>query len=201
MASIFTKEYGVVKEKLGIKNDHATPRITHVVLNVGVGKNRDSKPYIEAVQRDIALLSGQAPHERHARKAVAGFKVREGNLVGYRVTLRGKRMENFIQRFVHVTLPRVRDFRGIKVGSLDGHGNLSVGLREHLAFPEIHPEATDVVFGIQVTFSTTAETNTEGEILFRSLGFPLTTDKGVDDAFDVAQGKVKHKSKKYKVRS
>lgn len=154
-------------------NMHAVPRITRVVLNVGVGKQRDNKQHMEAVQRDLALMAGQRPQERLARKAIAGFNVRQGNVVAYRVTLHGKRMEDFIQRFVNVTLPRVRDFRGLPLKSLDGQGNLSVGLREHLPFPEIHPEETDVIFGVQVTFVTTAKTNQEAEQLFRKLGFPL----------------------------
>jgi len=178
MTDGFTKEYAALREQLGVANVHAIPRIVQVTVNVGVGKNRDSKQHLEAVQRDLALITGQAPHERRARKAVAGFNVRAGNLVGWRVTLRGKRMEDFIRRFVEITLPRVRDFRGLPVRSLDGRGNLSVGLREQLAFPEVHPEQTDVVFGVQVTFTTTAQNDADGEKLFRSLGFPLTTKEG-----------------------
>lgn len=157
-------------------NVHAKPRIVQVVVNVGVGKQRDDKNFMEAVRRDLALITGQHPQERRARKAIAGFNVRENNIVAYRVTLRGKRMHDFVQRFVHITLPRVRDFRGLSLTSLDGRGNLNVGLREHLPFPEIHPEKTDAIFGVQVTFVTTATTNEEGEALFREYGFPLTDD-------------------------
>ncbi len=174
MATLFATEYKKVQEDLARTNIHSVPRIKEVVINVGVGKNRDNKQYLEAVQRDLALISGQRPHERLARKAIAGFNVRQGNIVAYRVTLHGKRMEDFVQRFVHVTLPRVRDFRGLSPKSLDGHGNLNVGLREHLPFPEIHPEETDVIFGVQVTFVTTATTDEEALVLFRTLRFPLT---------------------------
>lgn len=160
-------------KQLGIKNIHAIPRITKVVVNVGVGKQRDDKNYLEAVMKDVATITGQKPHERRARKAVAGFKVREGNVVGYRATLRGKRMEDFVQRFVNVTLPRVRDFRGIPITSLDKQGNLSVGLREHLAFPEILAEQTDDIFGVEVTFVTSTQDPNQARMLFEGLGFPL----------------------------
>ncbi len=173
MATSFTTEYTAIQKKLDIANPHAVPRITAVVLNVGVGKSRDSKQHLEAVRRDMALISGQHPHERLARKAIAGFNVRQGNIVAYRVTLHGKRMEDFVKRFVHVTLPRVRDFRGLSPRSIDNGGNLNVGLKEQLPFPEIHPEETDIIFGIQVTFVTSAKNKEEAEILFRTLGFPL----------------------------
>lgn len=155
-------------------NVHVAPRVTHIVVNVGVGKHRDDKAYLEAVRKDLKAITGQAPHERRAKRAVSGFNVRRGNLVGYRVTLRGQRGEDFIRRLVHVTLPRVRDFRGVASKSFDGHGNLSIGLSEQLAFPEIHPEKTDVVFGVQVTLVTSAQDDKAGADLLRSLGFPLT---------------------------
>lgn len=155
------------------RNIHAVPRVEKVVVSVGVGKNRDNKAYLEAVQKDLKSITGQQPAERRARKSVAGFNVRQGNLVGYQVTLRGKRAEDFVIRFVNVTLPRVRDFRGLSTRLLDGWGNISVGLREQLAFPEVHADQTDVVFGVQVTVTTTAKTNEEGEKLLRALGFPL----------------------------
>lgn len=176
MPTLFTKEYTSVQKDLGITNMHGVPRISAVVVSVGVGKQRDNKQYIEAVQRDLALITGQRPEVRVARKAIAGFNVREGNIVAYRVTLHGKRMEDFVKRFVHVTLPRVRDFRGLSPASLDGGGNLNVGLREHLPFPEIQPDQTDVIFGVQVTFVTTARTDEEALVLFRTLGFPLIQD-------------------------
>lgn len=182
MASVFTKEYQALQKELKLTNVHAVPRLLRVVVNVGVGKQRDVASFREAVQQDLARITGQRPHPRHARKAVAGFNVRQGNLVGYRVTLRGKRMEDFVTRFVHVTLPRVRDFRGLSTDLLDGQGNLSVGLREQLPFPEVHPEKTDVIFGLQATFVTSARTNAEGVALFRALGFPLTANaKGAED--------------------
>lgn len=161
-------------EKLGIKNPHAVPQIEKVVVNVGVGKNRDNEKHITAVKKDLAAITGQAPAERRAKKSVAGFNVREGNLVGFQVTLRGKRAEDFVTRLIHATLPRVRDFRGVSANSFDGHGNFNVGLKEQLPFPEIHPDKTDVLFGVQVTITTTAEGDEAGEALLRALGFPLT---------------------------
>lgn len=174
MTTLFAPEYKKVQRELSRSNPHSVPRIREVVINVGVGKNRDNKQYLEAVQHDIALISGQRPQERRGRKAIAGFNVRQGNVVAYRVTLHGKRMEDFVQRFVHTTLPRVRDFRGLALTALDGHGNLNIGLREQLPFPEIRPEETDVAFGVQVTFVTTAATDAEATVLFRALKFPLT---------------------------
>lgn len=168
-------------QDMAIKNIHAVPVITKVVVSVGVGKNRDNKAYIEAVERDLAAITGQKPQVRLARKAVAGFNVREHNVVGYKVTLRGKRMEDFVQRFVNVTLPRVRDFRGLSLKSLDGGGSLSVGLPEHLAFPEIHPDKTDVIFGVESTFVTSATSPQVAEQVFRAFGFPLKTQDQTED--------------------
>jgi large subunit ribosomal protein L5 len=171
-------------KELSISNVHAVPRVDRVVVNTGVGKKRDDAAYLTAVQNDLNAICGQRVHARVARQAVAGFNVRAGNLVGYRATLRGKRRDDFIERFVNVTLPRVRDFRGLDPKSLDGHGNLSVGLAEHLAFPEINPDKTDVIFGVEVTFVTTARTDAAGEALFRAMGFPLKERKPLTDEKD-----------------
>lgn len=165
------KKPNKVEAKAG--NVHAVPRVERVVVNVGVGKMRDDKKFLAGVVDGLQAITGQMPHECRAKKAVAGFKVRQGNLVGYRVTLRGQRMDDFVKRFIGVTLPRVRDFRGIEVSSFDGKGNLSVGLTEQLAFPEVQVEKTDIMFGVQVTLVTTANNDREGEALFRLLGFPL----------------------------
>lgn len=173
MKTRISEEDTRLQEQLKVKNIHQVPHITRVVVNVGVGKQRDNAPFIRAVVQDITAITGQMPHERRARQAVSGFNVRQGDLVGYRATLRGQRMRDFVQRFVHVTLPRMRDFRGLPLTSLDGQGNLSVGLPEQLPFPEIRPEKTDFVFGVQVTFVTSAADNADGEALFRVYGFPF----------------------------
>ncbi|MFH1354092.1 MAG: 50S ribosomal protein L5 [bacterium] len=164
----------------GKLNIHAVPRVTSVVVSVGVGKNRDDKVFLEAVQKDLKAITGQMPHECRAKKAVAGFNVRQGNLVAYRVTLRGQRMNDFVRRLVHLTLPRVRDFRGVGVSSFDGHGNLNYGLKEQLAFPEIHPEKTDAVFGVQVNIITSAPDDKSGIKLLRELNFPLAEASELD---------------------
>lgn len=170
-------------KKLGVRNRHALPRITRVVINVGVGKHQNDASFLEAVRKDLRAIGGQQPHERRARAAVSGFAVRAGSVVGLSATLRGRRRDDFVRRFVHATLPRVRDFRGVSRESLDGHGNLSIGLAEQLAFPEIHPEKTDVVFGVEVTFVTTARTDEEASALLTALGFPL-----VDRTADSREG-------------
>lgn len=199
MASLFAKEYAALQKQLGLQNVHAVPRIVRVVVNAGVGKQRDNSALLKQVQRDVAAITGQKPHERLARKAVSGFNVRQGNLVGYRVTLRGKRMEDFVRRFVVMTLPRVRDFRGIALSALDGKGNLSVGVREQLSFPEIHADQTDVVFSLQATFVTSAASNEEGEALFRALGFPLTREEvdATEVAIETAASRRQREEKKH----
>lgn len=174
------KSKQALMQELGIENPAALPSITHVVVNAGTGKQRDDKSFIEAVQKDLAKITGQKPQEKRARKSVAGFGVRQGNLVGFKVTLRGERKNDFINRFVNITLPRVRDFRGIPMSSFDGYGNLNVGLREHLAFPEIDPEKTDVAFGVQVTFVTSTRNNKEALSIFKQLGFPLVEENPQD---------------------
>jgi large subunit ribosomal protein L5 len=168
-----SKEDLALMKSLDIDNVYTLPKITRVIVSSGVGRQRDDKSFIEAVKKDLARITGQQPHERMAKKAVAGFNVREGNLVGFRVTLRGKRMEDFVDRFVNITLPRIRDFRGVKLSSFDGKGNLSFGLSEHLPFPEIDSEKTDVVFGVQVTFVTSADNDEHGKALLKNHGFPL----------------------------
>lgn len=154
-------------------NLHAIPRIEKVLVGVGVGKNRENAKYVEAVRKDLAAITGQAPAPRLAKKSVAGFNMRQGNLVGFQVTLRGKRARDFVTRLIHVTLPRVRDFRGIPKSGFDRRGNISLGLKEQLPFPEVRPDQTDVVFGVRITITTTATTDAEGEALLRGLGFPL----------------------------
>lgn len=177
MSELFTTAGQRLMKELKRTNAYEVPRISHVVVNVGVGKQRDNKAFIEAVVKDLATITGQKPHERVARKAVAGFNVRQGNLVGYRVTLRGQRAADFTERLIRVTLPRVRDFRGIPTSQFDGRGNISVGITEQLAFPEIQADKTDVIFGLQITFVTTARTNEDGQALMRALGFPLTNEQ------------------------
>ncbi len=195
--SLFQEAQSKIMAQLNISNVHAVPKVTKVVVNVGVGKQRDNRPFVEAVVHDVATITGQKPHERKARLAVSGFNVREGNVVGYCTTLRGKRMQDFVQRFVGLTLPRVRDFRGLPLTSLDRQGNLNVGLREQLPFPEIHADKTDAIFGVQVTFVSTATDSTSGEVLFRALGFPFAAAGDLDEVvLETARSRAAREKKK-----
>ncbi len=165
------------KEKFALKNDMAVPHITKVVINTGIGrmltKSSNSKEVIERISRDLALLSGQKPSLRPARHSIASFKIRKGMPVGMVVTLRGKRMGDFIYKFINVVLPRVRDFWGIPLKNIDKNGNLNYGIKEHIVFPEINKEEKSVSFGLEITFVTNAHDREKAQELFRLLGFPL----------------------------
>ncbi len=161
-----------MQERFSFKNVMAVPRIEKVVVSSGVGKFQDSKQLLE-ISRALALITGQRPAGRPARAAVAAFKTRQGDLVGYQVTLRGKRMWDFLARLVHVALPRSRDFRGIPPTVFDPKGNLTLGLREHIVFPELTGEDVRFIFGLGVTVVTTARRREEGIELLKLLGFPI----------------------------
>jgi len=167
-----TKTIPLFQEKFGKGSVMATPRIEKVVVNVGVGRIKDEKER-EEVRKFLELVTGQKAQVRPARIAIASFKIRQGATIGYRVTLRGKRMREFLERLVHVAIPRMRDFRGLSESALDGHGNLHIGIREHIIFPEMIGEDIRRVFSLQVSIVTNAKTHERGELLFRSLGFPL----------------------------
>jgi large subunit ribosomal protein L5 len=160
------------REHFGARNILAVSRIEKVIVNVGIGRLKDDKER-EEVKRSLILITGQVPQSRPARIAIASFKTRKGSLVGYRVTLRGKRMEDFLERFVYVAIPRMRDFRGLAKTAIDEHGNLNVGVREHIVFPELIGEDIRRIFSLQVTVVTNAGTKEKADLLFRSLGFPL----------------------------
>lgn len=161
---------------LGIGNIMAVPRVEKVIVNVGVGKFTKDDKYISAVVDDITRITGQRPVKTVAKKAIAGFKIREGNIVGVVATLRGKRMLDFLQKLVNVALPRVRDFRGVSVKGFDGQGNYSLGLREHIVFPEVSPDAVERTFPLEITVVTTAKNKEQGEKLLRKLGFPFSKE-------------------------
>lgn len=163
-----------LRERLGRTNALSLPRVDHVVVAAGVGKHGKEGPFLAHVTEGLALLTGQKPAPTRARKSVAGFKLREGQVAGMRVTLRGKRMEDFLRRLVHVALPRVRDFRGIPVTSIDASGNLTIGIREAQVFPEVDPRTVETPFGLEVTVVTTAASAEEARVLFDALGFPMT---------------------------
>jgi len=162
---LFQKEFGVTSQL-------AVPRIEKVTVNIGIGRLKDDKEREEA-RRFLELVTGQKPEPRPARIAIASFKTRKGSLVGLRVTLRGKRMWDFLERFVYVAIPRMRDFRGLPATAVDEHGNLNIGVREHIIFPEMIGEDIRRVFSLQVIVTTNAHTHERADALFRSLGFPL----------------------------
>lgn len=167
-----TEVIPALQKDFGHKNATSVPQIDKVVVNVGVGKAKDSN-MIELAEKTIRRITGQHPVKTKAKKSIAGFKLREGTVVGLTVTLRGKKMTDFIEKLIHVTFPRVRDFRGLSVKSFDEQGNLSIGLKEHMAFPEIRPDEVEQVHGIEVTIKTTADNAEEGAALLKGLGFPF----------------------------
>lgn len=166
-----------MKEKFKLSNGLEVPKIIKVVVNTGVGKFLKDSGQVSDIEESIRVITGQKPLRTQSKKSVAGFKIREGLEVGMKVTLRGKRMWDFIERLVGASVPRIRDFRGVKESSVDNGGNLNLGIKEHLIFPEIAPEKVKNVFGFQVTIVTNARNREEGLELFRILGFPIEKSK------------------------
>lgn len=162
---------------LDVKNALALPRVMKVTVNVGIGKFQKEQARVDEILAALTAITGQKPVLAKARKAIAGFKIREGLEVGTRVTLRGRRMWQFLDRFLYATLPRTRDFQGIPLSSVDASGNCNIGLREHMIFPEIVPEKVQTVFGLQVTITTTAKDRKSGLELFRKLGLPFRAEE------------------------
>ncbi len=154
------------------KNVMQAPRVQKVVISVGVGKVKD-KNKLALIENRLAQITGQKSAPRGAKKSVAAFKVRQGDVIGHQVTLRGKRMYDFLEKLVHIALPRTRDFRGIKPSAIDDMGNITIGIKEHTIFPETADEDLRDVFGFAVTVVSSAKTKTEAEAFFRHLGFPL----------------------------
>ncbi len=162
-----------MKSEFGYKNDMAVPKITKVTLNVGLGSNLKDAKYLETVEKTLTRITGQKPVQTKARKSIAGFKIREGMVIGVKVTLRGERMYNFLYKLLNVAFPRVRDFWGISDKVLDRQGNLALGFKEHIIFPEIKPEEVDRLHGLQIIITSSARKREEGLQLFRLLGFPF----------------------------
>lgn len=166
-------------EIFGYKNLMAVPKIKKVIVNTGFGRlvsgkpSNEQKKIQEAILRDLTLITGQRPVLTSAKKSISGFKIRKGMPVGARVTLRGQRMYDFLERLIYIALPRTRDFRGIDPNSFDDKGNLTIGIKEHIAFPEISPEEVKNIFGLEITVVTTSNTKKEGVKLLRLLGFPI----------------------------
>ena len=162
-----------LKEEFGYKNIMEVPKITKITLNMGVGEALGDKKLLDSAVADMEAIAGQKAVVTKARKSVAGFKVREGWPIGCKVTLRRDRMWEFLDRLIDISLPRVRDFRGINGKSFDGRGNYSMGVKEQIIFPEIDYDKVDKVRGMDVTITTTAQTNEEGRALLKALQFPF----------------------------
>jgi len=160
-------------KKFGYKSVMQIPKLDKVVINVGCGEARDNPKVIDAIVTDIAAITGQKPVVCKAKKSVANFKLREGMNIGVKVTLRGEKMYEFVERFFNLALPRVRDFRGINPNSFDGKGNYSMGLKEQLVFPEIEYDKIDKVRGMDICFVTTANTDEEARELLTLMGAPF----------------------------
>ncbi|NBD74283.1 50S ribosomal protein L5 [Patescibacteria group bacterium] len=172
IATQITNTFDSLKERFGYTNRMQTPRVEKVVVATGTGKIVD-KAKIELIQDRLARITGQKAAPRGAKKSIASFKVREGDVIGYQVTLRGSRMRDFLEKLVHIALPRTRDFRGISPKAIDEMGNITIGVREHTIFPETSDEDLKDVFGLSITIVTTAGTKAEAEALLRHLGLPL----------------------------
>jgi len=159
--------------RFGYKNVMEVPRIEKIVVNMGVGEAKEDQRTLEAAMRELAMITGQKPAVRKARKSIAGFKIRKGMPIGCKVTLRGKRMWDFLDKLINAALPRIRDFHGINPHSFDGRGNLSIGIKEQIVFPELTYDDIERVRGMDITIVTTAETDEEAMELLRLLGMPF----------------------------
>ncbi|MGQ9475573.1 MAG: 50S ribosomal protein L5 [Actinomycetota bacterium] len=162
-----------LKAKFGYRNDMEVPRLEKIVVNMGVGEGAHDPKAIDGAMKDLALITGQKPKLNRAKRSVAGFKLRAGMSVGCKVTLRGDRMYEFLDRLMSLAIPRVRDFRGLNPKSFDGRGNFTMGLEEQLVFPEIDYDDIDRVRGMDITIVTTAKTDEEGRALLDALGMPF----------------------------
>ena len=166
-----------LKEKFSLKNSFEVPRIMKVVINVGIGRHAKEKAYIDEVQSNIAMICGQKPVLTLAKKSISSFKVRKGMNVGVAVTLRGAKMYDFIDKLVKISIPRVRDFRGLSPKLIDNTGNLSIGFKEQSIFAEIKEDEITNYHGVQVSLATTAKNREQGLELFKLLGFPFKDEK------------------------
>ncbi|MBA3366396.1 MAG: 50S ribosomal protein L5 [Actinobacteria bacterium] len=166
-----------LKDELGVKSVMEVPRLSKITLNMGVGEAKTEAKALDAAIAELTTIAGQRAQLRRARKSIAGFKIREGMPIGARVTLRGVRMYEFLDRLVSIALPRIRDFRGLNPGSFDGRGNYSLGVREQIIFPEINYDDVATVRGLDVAITTTAATDEEARALLRGLGLPFATER------------------------
>jgi large subunit ribosomal protein L5 len=163
----------MLQERFGYKSPMQVPRIEKIVLNMGLGEAIQNAKILETASEDLKLISGQKPVITRARKSIAAFKLRKGMPIGCMVTLRGDRMYDFLEKLIHVALPRIRDFRGVSPKSFDGRGNYTIGIREQIIFPEIDYDKVDKIKGLNVTITTTAKTDEEARALLEGFGMPF----------------------------
>ena len=168
-----TEAVPALQQKFGYKNVMQIPRLEKIVINMGLGDCKDNAKALENAVAELTQIAGQKPQVTQAKKSIANFKVREGMNVGAKVTLRGERMEQFMDKLVNVALPRVRDFRGVSTKAFDGRGNYALGVREQLIFPEIEYDKVEKIRGMEMIFVTTAQTDEEAQELLRLLGMPF----------------------------
>jgi large subunit ribosomal protein L5 len=169
---------GNLKEELQLSSVMQVPTISKITLNMGVGEGKNDAKQIDAALEELTTIAGQRAQVRRARKSVAQFKIREGMPIGVKVTLRGDRMWEFLDRLVSIALPRIRDFRGLNPGSFDGRGNYSIGIREQIIFPEIDYDSIGQIRGLDVTITTTAQIDEPARALLTALGLPFSADGG-----------------------
>jgi large subunit ribosomal protein L5 len=162
-----------LKEQLQLGNVMEVPRFEKIVINMGVGRATQQQSLLEGAVRDLTVIAGQKPLVTRAKKSIAGFKLRAGNAIGAKVTLRGDRMWEFLDRLISLAIPRIRDFRGLPTGGFDGRGNYTFGVTEQLIFPEVDYDKVDTTRGMDITIVTTARTNAEGRALLDAFGFPF----------------------------
>jgi large subunit ribosomal protein L5 len=165
-----------LKEELGVSSVMQVPQVSKITLNMGVGEAKTESKALDSAIEELTTITGQRAQVRRARKSIAGFKIREGMPIGAKVTLRGARMYEFLDRLVSIALPRIRDFRGLSPRSFDGRGNYSIGIREQIIFPEINYDDVSTIRGLDVTITTTAETDEAAFALLRGLGLPFAAD-------------------------
>lgn len=171
----FYKEevFNKLQEKFGYKNVMEVPKLTKITINMGLGEAKDDAKLLETATKELAIIAGQKPVVTKAKKSIANFKVRQGQPVGCKVTLRGDRMYEFADKLFNISLPRVRDFKGVNKNSFDGRGNYSMGVKEQLIFPEISYDQVDKIKGMNIVFTTTAKTDEEAKMLLEYLGMPF----------------------------
>jgi large subunit ribosomal protein L5 len=165
--------FGALKDKFQYKNVMEVPKLEKVTINMGLGEAKDNAKVMESAVQEIAMICGQKPVITRARKSIANFKVRQGMPVGAKVTLRGENMYVFVDKLFNISLPRVRDFKGVSRNSFDGRGNYSMGIKEQLIFPEINYDQVDMIKGMNIVFTTTAKTDEEAQALLELLGMPF----------------------------